>query len=454
MQLTNVNVDDSAPNVRAETSVVSRPSVVATRRSSRGARALAVLSFTFTFTFTFTSWAEDRAEVSTALFLESREGGKGGLTVVHPQADVGFDLGRFVTLDLGYSADVVSGATAAIYQVDAVSAATTFSDFRNQGSVALGFKGKRSRIVFGTTWGTERDYISRQVGGTASIDLPGRNTSLALAYTHSFDAVCNRDNGMASPLEARALTGADACNKTGGFFGKDELGTTVWEDISIDTAQATLTQNLSPTLNMQVALYGQVLDGFQSNPYRRVRIGPNAPQEHIPDVRARWAVSARLNRYLPKLKAAVHFDGRFYNDTWGITAGNLELGYSQYLGKNLLTRFYARAYQQTAATFFKDAFYYETESTAGEYFTGDRELSPVRSGMLGAKLVLITIGEDKPVLGVFDKLQLNVRGEALMLFPVAADSLEMNAAGIDSQFIYGNAFIDAVTLQVGLLGNY
>ena len=398
--------------------------------------------------------AEDRAEVSTAMFIEKRDGGRGGLTVIHPQADLGVDIGRYVTLDVGYTADAVSGATALIYQVDAVSAATTFSDFRNQGSVALGFKGKRSRVSFGATFGTERDYITRQVGGSASVDLPGRNTTLALAYTHGFDQVCNRDNAMASPLEARALVGSDPCDKTGGFFGEDRPGMTVWEDLSIDTAQATLTQNLSPTMNLQVALYGQVLDGFQSNPYRRVRIGPNSPQEHIPGVRARWSVSARLNRYLPKLSSAVHMDGRFYNDTWGVTAGNVELGYSQYLGKSLLARFYARAYQQTAAVFFKDAFFYETESTAGEYFTGDRELSPVRNAMFGTKLTMITVGGERPVWGLFDKLQFNLRGEILMLFPLAADSLEANSAGIDTQFLYGNSLIDAVTLQLGLLGNY
>ena len=58
------------------------------------------------------------------VFAEKRDGGKGGLTVIHPQADVGFDLGRYVTLDAGYAADAVSGATATIYQVDAVSSAT------------------------------------------------------------------------------------------------------------------------------------------------------------------------------------------------------------------------------------------------------------------------------------------------------------------------------------------
>src|SRR5215510_13761494 len=78
--------------------------------------------------------ADDRAEVSTSLFAEKRDGGKGGLTVIHPQADFGIDLGRFVTLDAAYAADAVSGATSVIYQVDAVSTATTFSDLRHEGT--------------------------------------------------------------------------------------------------------------------------------------------------------------------------------------------------------------------------------------------------------------------------------------------------------------------------------
>ena len=402
-----------------------------------------------------TAVAEDRTEVSTLLFAEKRDGDKGGLIVVHPQASFGVDLGRFVTFDVAYAADAVSGATSTVYQVDAVSTATKFSDLRNEGTIAIGFKGRRSRVTFGTTVGTERDYVNRAFSGAASIDLPGRNTTIGLAYSHSFDQVCNKNNGMATPLESRALVGTDPCDKSGLIFGKDDkMGRTRWDDLGIDTAQATLTQNVSPTMNLQLAGYGQVLDGFQSNPYRRVRIGPNAPQEHIPDTRARWSASARLNRYLPKLKSAIHVDARFYDDTWGVVGGNLELGYSQYVGKSLLIRFYGRLYQQTAAKFFKDAFYYQTESTAGEYFTGDRELSPVRNVSVGSKLTLITIGGDKPVWGLFDKLQFNLRGDIMFIDNLAADNEASNAGGIDKQFIYGTSLIDAITLQLGLLGNY
>jgi hypothetical protein len=399
------------------------------------------------------AFADDRSEVSTSLFVEKRDSnGKGGLVVVHPQASFGFDLGRYVTFDVAYAADAVSGATATIYQVDAVSTATTFSDLRNEGTLSIGFQGKRSRIVFSGTFGTERDYLTRQIAGAASIDLPGRNTTVALAYSRGFDQICNKDNGNAEPIEARALVGDDPCNKSGVIKGTDTPGMTKWEDLTIDTASLTITQNISPTMNAQFALFGQIQEGFQSNPYRRVKIGPNSPQEHIPDTRARWSLTARLNRYLPKLKGAAHFDTRFYNDTWGVLAGNVEMAYSQYMGRSLLLKVHARVYQQSAATFFKDAFFYETESTAGEYFTGDRELAAIRNVSFGGKLTLITVGGEKPVWRLFDKLQLLAKGEMMMLDNLAADA--NNTAGIDKQFINGGSLIDAIVIQLGLLGHY
>jgi hypothetical protein len=398
--------------------------------------------------------AEDSAEVSTSVFAEKRDGGKGGLTVIHPQADFGVDLGRYVTLDAGYSADAVSGATATVYQVDAVSQATKFSDLRHEGTLGLGFNGRRSKLAFMGTFGTERDYLSKAIGGSASIDLPGRNTTMAIAYSHSFDQVCDRDNKDAMTLERRALTGADPCNKSGVLFGKDTPGTTVWHDLSIDTAQATLTQNLTPTMNLQIAGYGQVLVGFQSNPYRRVRVGESTPQEHIPNIRDRWSITARLNRFLPRYHAAVHFSARYYDDTWNVIGGDLELAYSQYIGTSMLLRIHARVYQQKAAAFFKDAYFYQTDGSARAYFTGDRELGPVRDATLGAKLTLITLKGDKPVWGLFDRLNFHVKGDILLLDQLEAPGPGPNMAGIGKEFLYGNSLLDAVILQLGLQASY
>lgn len=407
--------------------------------------------------------ADDKIDFTTTWYQENRQGGLGGLTVVHPQLDLGVDVGENVTFDLGYSADAVTGATATVYAVDAVSSATTFDDLRHEGKLGIGFVGNMATLGLFGSLGHERDYLSIAVGGTGAVDLPGKNTNLALSYAHSFDEVCDKANGELTLLERRALDGDDPCKKKNGVFGDDSyimdnpaLGlATTWRDLTIDTVQGTLTQNLSPTMILQLSLYGQILEGFQSNPYRRVRIGPNEPQEHTPDTRARWALSARLNRFLPRLRSAVHVSARGYNDTWGVSSGTVELGYSQYMGDSLLLRVRARAYQQTAATFFKDAFFYETESTAGEYFTGDRELSPVRNALVGAKLTMISIAEDdKKVWGAFDKLQLNLKAEVLLLDEAAADDPEANTGGRDTQFLSSDQLLDAFTLQLGLLLDY
>ena len=406
--------------------------------------------------------ADDKIDLTTTWFQENRRGGKGGLTVIHPQVDLGLDVGEHVLLDASYTADAVSGATAKVYSVDAVSSATTFSDLRHQGTLGLTFAGRRSRLGASASLGVERDYLSLTFAGNASIDLPGKNTALALSYSHGADQVCDRANAEATPFERRTLIGADPCKKNI-LAGEDtyvmdrpELGTvTTWRDLTIDTAQATVTQNLSPTSVLQLSLYGQVLDGMQSNPYRAVRIGPNEPQEHIPDTRARGAFTARLNRYIPALRGAVHLQARGYSDTWGVNAGTVELGYSQYLGDALVFRLRGHVHQQTAATFFKDAFYYQTESSAGAYFTGDRELGAVRDVMIGGKLTMISIAEDDhDLLGVFERLQLNLKADVMFLDELAADDPANNPAGIDGQFLSAGQLVDAFTLQLGLQLDY
>lgn len=400
--------------------------------------------------------ADDRAEATTTWYVEQRRGGQGGLSVVNPQADVAVDLGEHVELSLGYAADVVSGATAAVYAVDAVSSATTFSDTRHEGHLGLGFAGSRSRLAFSFSGGRERDYTALGVGVAGSVDLPGKNTTFGVSYTHNVDQVCDRDNAVATPLERRPLTGVDPCAKDwkGGVDTIDEMTgvpQTVWRDVSIDTAQGTLTQNLSPTLVVQAGLYGQVLRGFQANPYRRVRVAGIEAQEHLPDVRGRVALYLNANKFLPGVRGAIHGHLRGYSDTWGVGSLTAEMAYSQYLGDNLLLRVRGRVYQQREAVFFKDAYFYETQGPAGEYFTGDRELAPVRNVTTGVRL---SYGKRDPEGGkvgrFFDEVELNLKADLMYLDELPANPTAENRSGTADQFLSSSSLIDAFVLQLGL----
>lgn len=399
--------------------------------------------------------AEDRADFTTTWYQERRRGSLGGLTVVHPQFDLGVDAGEHTSIDLGYSADAVTGATAAVYSVDAVSSATKFKDTRHQGSLSLSFEGKRSKLTFGGGAARERDYTSISASAGAQVAMPGKNTTLNLSYTHNFDQVCDRDNGMLTPLERRPLTGVDPCRKRRLLRGRDTRGETVWRDLDIDTAQATLTQNVSPTIVAQLGLFGQVLRGFQENPYRRVRVSGVEAQENLPDVRGRLALMARVNKYLPGLKSALHGMARGYSDTWGVNSLTLSMGYSQYFGTSLLLRLHGRIYQQAEATFFKDAFFYQTEGPAGAYFTGDRELGAIRNIVTGGKLTYIKFDEEGgDVLGFFKELSFNLKVDAYLLDELPADPISANREGIDRQFLSSGQAFDAFVLQLGLLFRY
>ncbi|HKE18140.1 MAG TPA: DUF3570 domain-containing protein [Kofleriaceae bacterium] len=395
--------------------------------------------------------ADDHVDLTTTWYLERRRGPEGGLSVVHPQLDAEVDAGDSVAIGAGYSADVVSGATASVFSVDAVASATPFDDVRHEAHASLTIKGSRSALTVGGGAATERDYESIDVTVAGNVDLPGKNTNLALSYTHNFDHVCDRDNGMASALERRALTGVEPCNVSSVLVVEDTPGTTIWRDLSIDTAQATLTQNVTPTLAMQGTAFGQVLRGFQANPYRRVRVAGVEPQEAVPDVRGRVALIVEANKFLPALRSTVHGSVRGYADTWGVNSLALEMGYSQYAGDKLLLRVRGRVYQQTEASFFKDAFFYDTEGPAGAYFTGDRELAPVRNVLAGGKLSYIGFDQDgKSVWGLFDEVKIDLKGDVLLLDELPANSTSMNRSGIDGQFLSSGQLIDAFVLQLSL----
>ncbi len=395
--------------------------------------------------------ADDKIDLTTTWYLERRRGPEGGLSVVHPQLDLEVDAGDSVTIGAGYSADVVSGATASVFAVDAVASATPFDDVRHEAHATVQLKGSRSSLTVGGGAATERDYTSVNLTVGGNVDLPGKNTNLALSYSHHFDHVCDHDNAMAAALERRALTGVEPCEVSSVLMIEDTPGQTVWRDLDIDTAQATLTQNMSPTLALQAGLFGQVLRGFQANPYRRVRVAGVEPQESVPEVRGRVALLVQANKFLTGIRSAVHGSVRGYSDTWGVNSLALEMAYSQYAGDALLLRVRGRVYQQTEASFFKDAFFYDTEGPAGAFFTGDRELAPVRNILTGARLSYIGVDEEgKSVWGFFDEVRIDLKGDLLLLDELPANPSSENPAGIDGQFLSSGQLIDAFVLQLAL----
>jgi hypothetical protein len=98
-------------------------------------------------------------------------------------------------------------------------------------------------------------------------------------------------------------------------------------------------------------------------------------------VRYSAGLGARL--WIAPLKGALQIYGRVYRDTWNVRSVTAELAYEQVVVSGLRFRLRGRYYDQTGASFFSDDY---ALFPRGQYFTGDRELSPMSSWVAGGRI--------------------------------------------------------------------
>lgn len=351
---------------------------------------------------------------SRVTFFHEPSSRNAAVTVVHPQVDAQADVASSLKVQAGYDADIVSGATPVVFGPltgpDAVSGATQFSDVRH--TVRGGFEYTRGLVTLAGSYrhGWENDYKSDAISVGARADMFERNLTLALGYTRSFDLVCNAaHNGVQGPLELLPLTGSQGC-----FDGtRTDL---VSEALDIHTFEPSLTWTVTPRLLLMVGGTVQLLEGFQSNPYRMVLVGSQhrTPQEHHPRERQRYATHLRLVYAFPNIRASAAIGGRLYRDSWGVDAGAGELEFNKYLGTHFLVRVRSRYHQQTGSTFYRTSEGYRSQGPAGQYFTGDRELSPMGNLLLGAKIAFLRSAEGEgPMWGFLDAVEVALKFDYL-----------------------------------------
>ena len=351
--------------------------------------------------------ANTEASSRVTLFREPSTSNN-GITVVHPQVDASGAVTSTLNITAGYEVDIVSGATPRTFRVDAVSGATKFSDVRQQVKAGFDFSRPSSGLSAGYSYGWESDYKSSAISATTRSDLVDHNFTLAVGYTHNFDSVCDNNNDAAQgqPLLLQPLASSKNC-----FQKSAEVST---RRLSIDTFEPSLTWTVTPRWVVQGGTTVQILDGFQSNPYRTVLIGSQGrtPQERMPTLRQRYAVFGRTAYALPDARASLTGNVRFYRDSWAVMATSAELDYNQYLGHAVLLTARGRYHQQTGASFYRSARDYQTLGPAGQYWTGDRELSPMSNYLASGKFAYLKRpGQERSAW--FSEIELSAKIEAL-----------------------------------------
>jgi hypothetical protein len=377
--------------------------------------------------------AQSSFDATTTVFYE--KGGPLDMTVLNPAVKANAQIVEAFSLRAGWEADVVSGASVAIVDapggssVDAVTSATTLEDFRQVARGGATLRSDVARLDIGYGYGFEKDYKSQSLALNAATDLFDRNTTLELGYSRGWDSVCDLSQPQAEKaVERQRMPSSAGCFKSG--QGRIE------QPLDLHMVQSAWTQAWTPVFNTQLVLSSQLLHGFQANPYRAIWLGRAAVQEHHPRDRARYAVGLGARIWLKPIGGALQLSARGYRDTWAVLAGSAELAYERGLGQLLRVRVRGRYYQQSAAAFFSDDYALDPQ---GQYFTGDRELSAMRSWLGGLQIALTPAPNEKgKVLRVLDSFR----------FLLKADYLTYNFM----DFHYGAAAVPNRRAVFGTLG--
>ncbi len=161
-------------------------------------------------------------------------------------------------------------------------------------------------------------------------------------------------------------------------------------------------------------------------------VGPDLFREIRPGERHQWTVSAGLNQYIPAADASLHFDYRYFMDSWDITSHTFELAWYQNLSFGVSVVPSIRYYSQSAADFF--APYFLTPRVDGHY-SSDYRLSGF--GKLSAGL------------SISKQFSKAVRLDAGFEYFRHRGSLKLGGGGTDN-YADIDSYLVSASLQIGL----
>ena len=315
------------------------------------ARSCAALALGATVAVAAESRASDGVDAAFLYYADSDH-----VTVASPHLSGSLTVGR-IGATVATTVDVISAAS-----TDIVTAASSdgFEEIRAEGSAAVSYELREGRSLSAHA-GTSHapDYTSYSAGAGAQWDVFGRAAAVSLGYT----------------------------------FAHGEAGRVDDTSFSRTKAQHQIDLGLSPILSPRLVAdfsYGlTVVDGYQANPYRFVRLyargaasHATAVREWVPLERVRHAAAARLRFRLARpVYGLVEHQGYF--DTWGMWATALRARATLALGPWTLG-LDGRLYRQTGAAFYRRR--YAVDAPVPVFRTADKELGPMWTARFGPRV--------------------------------------------------------------------
>ncbi len=252
---------------------------------------------------------------------------------------------------------------------------------KNRGQIILGVEqglGADTRVAASIYHSEEADYLSRSIIGTLTQELFKKNTTVFLKGQYSVDSV--------------------------GEIPR--IGPMVNRYKEVHQAGASLTQLLSPSSWVRIGYDGVRQNGFNSDPYRHLRVntaaGAGTPlfedvRENHPKIRFRQAAWGDYAYSFEGLDASLLLHYRYYWDDWSIESHTVGVKGNKYVTPNWIVSPEYRFYRQSAAYFWSANY---TSQNSAPYLTGDYKLQAFDSNNAGLGLTYLFKGmaENKPGL--------------------------------------------------------
>ncbi len=122
------------------------------------------------------------------------------------------------------------------------------------------------------------------------------------------------------------------------------------------SASAGYARIINPDSVIQTGIVLTQLSGYLSDPYKLVWVDGLVVNDSRPDRRFTWAWTTRFRQYLERSRAALHLDGRYFGDDWGIRSLTLDMAWRQPAGEDWEVAPGIRYYTQVAPDFYGPVF--------------------------------------------------------------------------------------------------
>jgi len=292
---------------------------------------------------------EDRADA-----MYHRYSG-GGVTIDGPSVLVRKKFGEKFAATANYYVDMVSSAS-----IDVLLNASPYTERREQKSVSAEYLRGKSTYSLGYINSDESDYKADTSFFSISQDMFGDLTTVSFGYKRGWNDIF------------RNVKQADGTSiRDPGFTQQSDV-----RAYSVGVTQV-LTRSMILSINFEV----DTDQGFLNSPYRTIRYadpgsgrGFSFDPEIYPATHTSNALSGRLKYFLP-YRAALEGSYRFYSDTWGVQANDIEVGYTQPIRQWIFDGS-LRFYKQDAADFYSDLF---PRRNFSNFMARDKELATFTS---------------------------------------------------------------------------